>query len=246
MPKTLEEIFADLNDFVGTDTAKATELATVLRERLKTVSQVLINVGAKLGKREQASKITELEGKLAEAKEQLEATQQEFAGYKERTPNVRDVEENEKRKWEPRLQKEKERAEKAEQHARNLRLQVFRDKFASYLTRADQANVRVDDDPLIIRALVEQYVDRYVQNEDGSEEVLQIDNDTPYDGRTLDDKIAALAQAARRNVSSKFLIAATDTGSGVRGPGGGTSNGGLLTQEQVIERRRVDPAFSGL
>lgn len=246
MAKTLDELLADLNEYVGTDTAKADEVATALRERMKIVSQPLINVGAKLGKRDATGKAAQVQAQLDAAKDELETVKGELAGLKERTPNVRDIEESEKRKWEPRIKQERERADKAEANAKKLREQVFRDKFAAHLTRSDGANVRMDDDPLLIRALTEQYIDRYVQREDGTEDVLQIDNDTPYDGRTTDDKIAALADAARRKVPAKYLIAATDTGSGVRPTNGSTMGGNLFSQDQIIEKKRQDPAFAGL
>lgn len=246
MAKTIDELIADVNEFIGTDPGNGDLYATALRERVKTVSQPLINIGAKVGKREQVGKNADLQAKLTTAEEQLEQVKGELTSLKDRTPNARDIEENEKRKWQPLIKKEQERAEKAELNARKLREQVFRDKFAAHLTRSDGANVRMDDDPLLVRALTEQYLDRYVQREDGTEEVLQIDNDTPYDGRTTDDKIAALAEAARRKVPAKYLIAATDSGSGVRADRSGNGSNGLLTQDQIVERRRQDPAFAGL
>lgn len=246
MAKTLEELLADVHEFVGTDTGKADELATALRERVKIVSQPLINVGAKLGKRDATGKAAQLQAQFTAAQEELETVKGELATLKERTPNVRDIEESEKRKWEPRIKTERERADKAEASAKKLREQVFRDKFAANLTRSDGANVRLDDDPLIVRAIVEQYMDRYIQREDGTEDVLQIDNDTPYDGRTTDDKITALADAARRKVNSKYLITATDSGGGTRPPGGGGNGQGLLTQEQILDKKRSNPAFAGI
>lgn len=246
MPKTVDELLTDLNEFLASDPAKGEEYATALRERVKIVSQPLINVGAKLGKRELTGKNADLTAKLQTATEQLEQTQAELTALKEKTPNVRDIEENEKRKWEPRVRQVQERAEKAEASAKKLREQVFRDKFASHLTRADNANVRMDDDPLLIRAITEQYLDRYKQNEDGTEDVLQIDNDTPYDGRTLDDKIALLASAARRAVPSKYLVTAADSGAGVERKSGNGHSQGLLTQEQILEKKRSNPVFQGI
>lgn len=247
MAKTLEELLTDVNEFVGTDTARADELATALRERVKIVSQPLINVGAKLGKREQSGKTNDLTAKLQTATEQLETAQEELKALKDRTPNVRDIEENERRKWEPRIKQEKERADKAEQNARKLREQVFEDTLASHLTRDDSSGTRLDNDPLVVRAVVQQYRDRYVLREDGTEDVLQIDNDTPYDGRTQEDKIAALAAAAMRKVNPKFLVTQADNGAGVRNSGNsGVMQSGLKTQDQIIEQRRQDPAFAGL
>jgi hypothetical protein len=246
MPKTLDELLTDIREFVGTDSTKANDLASALREREKTVAQPLINVGAKLSKKDLGTKITTLETQLAEAKDKLTETESEFAQFKERSPSLRDLEDNEKRKWEPRVKLEKERADKAEQNAKTLRQQVFRDKFSSHLTRPDAAGTHVDNDPLIVRAIVEQYLDRYVQKDDGSEDVLQIDNDTPYDGRTTDDKIAALADAARRKVNAKYLITQTDNGGGVRNSNGNGIAAGLLTQDQIVQNKRNDPAFVGI
>lgn len=246
MPKTLDDIVADIIEHVGTDTERAESLAQKIRESVKLVAQPLINAGVALEKRETKAKLARYETALGETKEKLAATEQEFTQFKEKVPNVRDVEEAERKKWEPRLLKEKDRADKAEGGVRKLREQVFKDKFEARLTRPDAQNVRVDNDPLIVRGIIEEFKDRYVQKEDGTEEVLQIDSDTPYDGRTIDDKINALADAARRKVSSKFLITGTDSGAGVSGSRtGGARDGGTLTPDQVLEKRRSDPQFVG-
>lgn len=247
MADTPDEILADINKYVGADESRARELAETLRERSKQLAQALINVGVKGTKKEFGPKVTQLESQLAESKQQLESVNAEFAAFKERSPSIRDLEDNEKRKWEPRVKQEKERADKAEANAKNLRSQVFEDKLAAQLTREDVGGTRLDNDPLIVRAIVSQYRDRHVQRDDGTEDVLQIDNDTPYDGRTMDDKIGALADAARRKVNAKFLVTTADNGGGVRNSGNsGITGSGLKTQDQITEQKRQDPAFAGL
>jgi hypothetical protein len=247
----LKEIVTAVADFIGDDKAKAKELAKAIRDdaAAKPMAQELINVGSGLKAGELDSKIKKLEGELAVTTEKLTATETELGEVKGKTPDAKTIEERERQKHEPRIAKLTKERDDAVSASKALRRQVARDKLAAQLRKAEKG-VRIDDaDDLIISALLTQYEDRLIERDDGTADVLQIGEASAYDGKTFDEKVAALAADIRKKVPEKYLITGGDNGAGVggdRGSGGGGGKWSDFRKELETEREKESaPGPSG-
>lgn len=236
------EIIAEINKHVAGDKAKAKEFARALRSDAKDVSQLLINVGAGQKSGEVGTKVTELETKLRETTEKLEETEREFTEFKTKTPDATAIEAREKAKWEPKITKERERADTATTQLRDERKKLAVARFVSLLSTPDDSGTRIDPQ-WAEKVVAAEHGDRFVIKDDGTLGVLQPGETTEYDADTLDKKIAALAKDARKAVPSAYVLTGADSGSGVRGGGGGGV--GLKTVEQIRKEKEQNSAFSG-
>jgi uncharacterized membrane protein YqiK len=232
----LPEIIAALNAYVGTDKAKAKEVAKSLRADARDVAQHLINVGAGQKAGEVGGKVDELASKVSELTEQLEAKDEEIAKMRSSAPDVAAQVDAERKKGESKAAKERERAEAAETRATALAKQVAKDKIIARLTTPNELGQRADREyaELIAAAKLD---DRVVVKADGSIDVLQIGESTAYDGETLDQKIDALVKDFRPSIPASFLLTNADSGAGVRSGGG--AGVGLKTLEQIKQEKHT-------
>jgi hypothetical protein len=103
-------------------------------------------------------------------------------------------------------------------------LEQFRQKFPR-LTLGDVNQEYAD---VVLSA---KYGDRIVIDDDGNiTDVLKPGENSPYEGASLDEKLAFLAADVRKTVPTTFVVSAADRGAGVRG---GATNGGQGSGPQL-------------
>lgn len=212
---SLDELLAGLAEYVGTDKAKAREVAVELKTRdvTKPIAEVLLRQGMTKRTADAENQVESLEAKVKELQGELDEKTQEIDRARSEAPD-----------WKKRLEdterraKEKQDALRAELDAertgrREDKLAIYRQKFLAELG----PDVNVDAD-YATDTLVPKYADRFRLTEDGKLEVLEPDETTPYDA-TAGDPIKALAQDVLRSVKPKFRIM------GQANPGGGVTGG---------------------
>lgn len=229
------EIIAAINAHIDGDKQKAKDFAKAMRANAPVAAQALMNAGASVKERDLDGKFKTLETDRDEWKEKAEALEQEFAEFKTKTPDAAAIEARERQKWEPKVTKERERAEQAATALRDERKKLAVSQFVTLLTTPDERGARVEP-KWAQRVVAQEYADRFVVKEDGTLGVLQIGETTEYDGETLEQKVAALAKDARKTVDSGFVLTGADSGSGVRNGGGGTV---VKTEAQLAAEMRA-------
>lgn len=247
--KTLSEIVAAVAEFVGGDKAKAKDVVQALRDDAgtKPIAQELINIGNAGKTAELKPKLEEAETALRTANARVTELETENSDLRKNAPNAAAAEEVAKKKYEPLIAAEKTKREKAEAAMKDLRRKAFRSQFESALRKPDDKGIQVgdDDDDLIRKAIIDQYMDRYVEKDDGTEDVLQLDSAIPYDGKNLDEKVAGLVADVRRKVPPKYLMTRTDRGSGTGNGGGGGGGGSYDPVKAGTEMGKAEKAEQG-
>jgi hypothetical protein len=214
---TLAEIIAALKAEVGDDSGKIKEAAKLLRDDVKDVAQKLINVGAGQKSGDADKKIAAAEKERDEWKEKAETTEQEFAEFKSKTPDVATVEARERAKWEQKVK------------AKDDELKAAREQFKGAVGKGGRAKftrelIALGVDPEYAESVAAaKYGDRLNPKDDGVLAVYQLGETTEYDAPDEDAKIKALAADVRKLVSPKFINTNADSGGGANNRGSGTT-----------------------
>jgi hypothetical protein len=208
-----------------------------LRSDARDVAQALINVGAGQKAGEMGGKVEELEGKVRELTEQLESKETELTDARAKVPDAASLEEAARKKWEPKLGKEKERADKAEANLTNALTQIAVDKAIARLITPNEQGMRADPEYANLIA-AEKIRKQITVRTDGTLGVKQLGEDGEYDGESLDDKVSALVNDFRPTIPSTFVLSNADSGAGIRNGGGGSGKIAVTEQQLAAEMRQ--------
>lgn len=240
MAMTLDEILTELAAHVGDDKAKGAEVGNAIREKIKPVSQHLINVGSALKKEEAKAEVKKLteerDAAIAERDEAAEA----LATSNAAKPDVAKLEADLTAKWSKKVDDLKKQLGAKDESFRG----ALRKSSIAKLT-AELVKAGVDPD-YAKEVLAAKYSGQFEVKDDGSVVVKNGDG-LEYDGDE-DTKVGAFAADLRKIVPPKFINTNADTGAGVRnGQGGGSGyDAAKVGAEMGKQEREAATATSGL
>ena len=118
---------------------------------------------------------------------------------------------------------------------RNAQLDVYRQRFLEKLGPGTQVKKLWAE-----KVLLPEYADRFRLKDDGTLEVLEIGETTPYDVSKGQDPVDLLVQDVLRTVPSEFrVLGRPDTGGGTNGAGSGEIKPRSMREIQQIQRQQV-------
>lgn len=245
-PVTIEEAIEAVNAATGGDKAKVRDFVKKLRSDSPDVANYLITSGKNQRDGEVQGDLQKLNARIAELEGELETSHSELTTLRSKTPDVAAVEESVKRKYEGKVRKAEQERDEVQRRFDGAQVQHAVDIGISGLITPNEQGIRVDPEyaRLIAAARLREQM---VPKPDGSVVVKQIGEETEYEGETLEQKVKALVKDFRAYIPPTFLVSNADSGAGVRnGTGGSGVAPGLKTQEQIIQAKRSNPAFSGI
>ena len=244
-PVTIEEAIEAVNAATGGDKAKVRDFVKKLRSDSPDVANYLITSGKNQRDGEVQGDLKKLTDRIAELEGELETSHSELTTLRSKTPDVAAVEESAKRKYEKQLRKAEQDRDEAQRRFDDAMVQIGVDKAVALLIVPNEQGNRAHPQYAKQLAALE-LRKQFVPGPNGLA-VKQIGEETEYDGDTLDAKVAALVKDFRAYIPQEFIVSNADSGAGVRnGTGGSGVAPGLKTQEQIIQAKRSNPAFSGI
>lgn len=208
---TLDEILAALAEHVGDDKAKGDEAAKAIREKVKLVSQPLINVGSALKKEETKKEIADLKATVETLTQELDETKATLETTNATKPDVQKLEADLTAKWQKKVDDlKKQLAGKDE----SLKGALRRGSIKALTAELIKAGI---DPEYAKEVLAAKHAGAIEIGDDGSITVKGLDG-IALDGDE-DAKVAALAADVRKQVAPKWVLTNADSGGGV-GSGG--------------------------
>jgi hypothetical protein len=235
---TVAEILSQLNDLPAEEHAAA---VTALQNDGGAVVKAFRSKVFAAGKKEGSTTHADAAAKLAEAEERVTALETELADVKAKTPDAKAIEEAERKKWAPKLEKAERERDDARQALRDKDVSLTVADFLAELGRPAEDGTRVDPDYFdVVRT---KFGDRIRAKETGGVAVFHIDGDTEYEAPDAKAAVALLAADARKKVPEKFIVTNADRGAGVQ-PGGYGGGGGVTDAKRTEQARTaVSGAF---
>lgn len=240
MPRTLDEILADLAEYLtdGDPKLKSQEVARALHKNDATqpVAQVLITRGTGKKMADASGKITDLEARITDLTETLSERDQELENLKSAAPDWKKKLDQQEQRAAERQKKLQDELDEERKGRRNDTLEVHRQRAFQKL----QPGVQVDADYADV--LMSRYGGSFRLNEERKLEVTEPGGETVYDVAD-GDPVDAWVRDVLGAVPPKFRLA------GEARPGSGSSGestGGLRpkTLEQVREQQRKSGLYA--
>lgn len=235
----LEELLGAIAAFVGADPTKAKELAKAMRghDGAGIVAQELVAYGAGKKKGEMGTEVTRLTRELETAQGERDEALEALETLKAKTPDVQQVEQRLAEKHTKAIKQKDDLIAEKDRTLKGALVRSVSEKLVSVLVTKH----RVDPD-YAREVLAKKYHDRFTAGDDGSVAILQLGGTEPYDVDGEDAQVDALATAVAKTVPPRYVLSAADSGSGLRGAGGGTQH--RRTPDEVKdEKRRSNPMY---
>lgn len=234
---TVEEILAALATEVGTDKAKAKDVAKQLRATVPALGQELLNTGAAIAKRDSTTATATLTKERDDALADAQALRTEFDEFKTKTPDAAAIETRAAEKYGKRIKTLEESAAAKDQKVKGALARVTRERLIAQL-------IAGGTDPDYAREVLgARHADRIVVDDEGAVRVLQLGGADPYDADTEDAAVVLLAADVGKTVPAKFVLTNADSGGGTGGRNGGTTG---FTEAQLAERKRATGMYRGV